>query len=70
MRHLQGPENLDGLNLTYIYSHMYKVRICIYMERWDLKPSAYKSKDFNVKPRTRTELHRPSIKSTQIFFSK
>jgi len=31
-RHLEGPENPDGLNLsTYVFVYVYKVHMCIYM---------------------------------------
>jgi len=30
--HLEGPKNLDGLNLgMYVFVYVYKVHVCIYM---------------------------------------
>jgi len=32
MRHLEGPKNLDGLNLgIYVFVYVYKVHTCMYM---------------------------------------
>ena len=32
MRHLEGPQNLDGLNLAiYVFVYVYKVHMCMYM---------------------------------------
>jgi len=32
MRHLEGPENPDGLNFSiHIFVHVYKVHMCMYM---------------------------------------
>jgi len=34
MRHLEGPENPDGLNLgTHIFVYVYKLHMCMYMLR-------------------------------------
>ena len=38
MRHLEGPRNLDGLNLgTHIFVYVYKVHICMYMLRGGMR---------------------------------
>ena len=38
MRHLEGPKNLDGLNLgIHIFVYVYKVHMCIYMLRGGMR---------------------------------
>ena len=66
MRHLEGPKNLDGLNLgIYVFVDVYKVHMCIYMigggtrswTKYFLSLTCFsfrkrRSRDVNVKPRT------------------
>ena len=38
MRHLEGPNNSDGLNLDiYIFAYVYKVHMCVYMLRGGMR---------------------------------
>jgi len=38
MRHLEGPNNPDGLNLgMHIFAYVYKVHVCIYMLRGGMR---------------------------------
>ena len=39
-KHLEGPKNPDGLNLDihiFVYTHVYKVHMCIYMLRGGMR---------------------------------
>jgi len=38
MRHLEGPKNLDGLNLgIHVFVHVYKVHLCMYILRGGMR---------------------------------
>ena len=38
MKHLEGPKNLDGLNLDiHIFVYVYKVHMCIYTLRGGMR---------------------------------
>jgi len=38
MRHLEGPKNVDGLNLgIHVFVYVYKVHMCIYMLRGGMR---------------------------------
>jgi len=75
-RHLEGPKNPDGLNLSiYVFVYVYKVHMCIYMLGGgiDLGLTPFSlhmffllkqsSKRYERKTEN-SKLHRPSIKDT------